>query len=215
MTTSSDDRSETPSAELRSVWLKALLPRVPREGWTEAAARRAADDAAISAGDQALAAPGGVRDLLEAFFDTAENETRKAISAEDLSDMRVHEKVAFGVRTWLDTLAANRDAVRRASARAVWPFAAGDAVQRAWSVADMVWDEAGDTAEDYNRYTKRGLLTAVIPPIIAYWLTAPDSDALDAFIAKRLQRAMWVGKTGGRFVKPVLDAVSRRRSPAA
>lgn len=215
MTTSSDNRSETPSAELRSKWLDALLPRVPTEGWSQMTARAAAADAGLSAGEQALAAPGGVRDLLETFFDWAEVETRKTIAVEDLSDRRIHERVAFGVRTWLDTLAPHRDAVRRASARAIWPFSAGDAAQRCWSVADMVWEAIGDTSDDYNRYTKRGLLSAVIPPIIAYWLTAPDSDALDKFIATRLRRAMWVGKTGGRFVKPVLEAFNRRQSPAA
>ncbi|MEO0467274.1 MAG: COQ9 family protein [Pseudomonadota bacterium] len=215
MTTSSDQRNEPPSAALRSRWLTALLPRVPSEGWSGRAATNAACDAGLNAGEQALAAPGGVRDLMEAFFDRADAETRTAIAAQDLLDMKIHERVAFGLRTWLDTLASEREAVRRASARAFWPFSAGDAAQRCWSVADMVWEAIGDTSDDYNRYTKRGLLTAVIPPIVAYWLTSPDSDAMDAFIAKRLRRAMWVGKTGGQFVKPVLDAFSRRPGPAA
>ena len=54
-------------------------------------------------------------------------------------------------------------AVRRAAARGFLPWGAGPALQRSWKVADMVWTAAGDTSEDYNRYSKRGLLAGVIP----------------------------------------------------
>lgn len=208
MTTTEKTPGTTPSAEIRARWLAALLPRVPEEGWTETAARRAAEAAGISAGEQALAAPGGVDDLIGAFFETVEDDARKAIETGALDEMRIHERVAFGVRTWLDTLVPHRAAVERASARGFWPTHAGDAVQRCWSVADMVWDAIGDTSQDYNRYTKRGLLAATIPPIILYWQGEPTSEDLDGFIARRLKTAMQIGQTGGRFVKPFLDLVS-------
>lgn len=208
MTTTEKTPGTTPSAEIRARWLAALLPRVPDEGWTETAARRAAQAARLSAGEQALAAPGGVDDLIAAFFDLAEDEARKAIESGPIDEMRIHERVAFGVRTWLDTLAPHRTAVERASARGFWPTHAGDAIQRCWSVADMVWDAIGDTSEDYNRYTKRGLLAVTIPPIILYWQGEPTGEDLDAFIARRLKTAMQIGQTGGRFVKPFLDLVS-------
>ena len=53
----------------------------------------------------------------------------------------------------------------------------------------MVWDEAGDTSEDYNRYSKRGLLAAVIPPVVMYWLDAPaGEESLDAIIQRTLNQ---------------------------
>ncbi|MEO0818472.1 MAG: COQ9 family protein [Pseudomonadota bacterium] len=212
MTTTENASETTPSAEIRARWLEVLLPRIGEEGWTELAMRRAADTAGMSPGEQALAAPGGVDDLIEAFFDSAEAQARNAIEAGPLDEMRIHERVAFGVRIWLDTLVPHRDAVERASARGFWPTHAGDAVQRCWSVADMVWDAIGDTSEDYNRYTKRGLLAATIPPIILYWQREPGSEEMDSFIARRLKTAMQLGQTGGRIVKPFLDLVSGSRS---
>lgn len=206
--------SKTPSDTLRSRWLDALLPRVDEDGWTELAARRAADAAGLTHGERALAAPGGVGDLLDAFFDAAENSARDVIAEAPLDEMRIHERVAFGVRAWLDALAPHREAVKRASGRAFWPTEAGDAAQRCWSVADMVWDAIGDTSDDYNRYTKRGLLTSTIPPIVLYWQGNPESDDLDAFIARRLKTAMTLGRTGGQVLKPFLDLVARRSAPA-
>lgn len=174
------------------------------------AARQAAGAAGLSAGEQALAAPGGVHDLIEACFDRAERAARAALSAAPLAEMRVHERVAFGVRAWLDALAPHRGAVERASGRAFWPTEAGAAAQRCWSVADMVWDAIGDTSGDYNYYSKRTLLAAVIPPIVLYWQGEPESEALDGFIARRLKSAMTLGRTGGRFAKPFLDLLGGR-----
>ena len=114
--------SKTPTEILRTRWLEALLPEVPFDGWSEAAAKTAAEKAGLSEGEQALAAPGGVFDLMEAFFDQAEEAAKTALGKADMSTLRVHEKVARGVRVWLDVLEPNREAVRRAVSRGFLPF---------------------------------------------------------------------------------------------
>ncbi|MEM7768112.1 MAG: COQ9 family protein [Pseudomonadota bacterium] len=200
----------TPSEALRAKWLEALLPIVPEKGWTQAAARDAAEIAGLSEGEQALAAPMGIRDLLRAFFDRAEAETRETLAAADLDPLKVHERVAFGVRTWLDALEPHRKAVSNASMRGFMPWGTADAAARTWSVADTVWTGIGDTADDYNRYSKRGLLAATIAPIILYWLREPGPDDLDAFIMARLKGAMRLGQTGARVFKPLLDRFTAR-----
>tara|TARA_R110001599_G_scaffold40878_5_gene124279 strand:- start:10620 stop:11270 length:651 start_codon:yes stop_codon:yes gene_type:complete len=203
--------THTPSNVLRSKWLDALLPHVTFDGWTDAAAALSAREAGLSDGEQALAAPNGVIDLIEAFFAAAEAQAGAILGAEDLSALRVPDKVKRGVLAWLAALEPNREAVRRAAARGFLPWSAGPAVQRAWSVADMVWSAAGDTATDYNRYSKRGLLAAVIPGIVMYWLDNPDPADLDAYIARRLQQASGLGRTAGKVVTPLLDALKAIR----
>ena len=169
----------------------------------------AAADAGIGKDEQALAAPRGMRDLVEAFFDGAEAAAARTLAKHDMSALRVPDKVALGVRTWLDALEPNRDAVQRAATRGLLPWTAlggaADATRRTWSVADMVWTAAGDTSEDYNRYSKRGLLAAVIPAITLYWLSEPESDKLDAFINTRLRRVSKLGQFRAKLVKPVLN----------
>ncbi len=208
--------SKTPTEKLRARWLDALLPEVPFDGWSEAAAKTAAEKAGLSEGEQALAAPGGIFDLMEAFFDQAEEDAKTALGEADMSALRVHEKVARGVRVWLDILEPNREAVRRAVSRGFLPFGkagAPGAAQRTWSLSDMIWDAAGDTSDDYNRYTKRALLAVCIPPIIMHWLDHPESDELDAYIAKRLKQASTLGRGAGKVAKPILDFVSGAGGP--
>lgn len=209
--------SETtpPSEAIRARWLAAYLPDVPAAGWNDIAARAAAERAGISAGEQALAAPHGVIDLLETFFEDAEAKTRAALAEADLATLKVHERVALGVRTWLDQLTPHREAVGKAAAYGFLPWGAGPALQRAWSVADTVWSGIGDTSEDYNYYTKRGLLASVLPPIVLYWQDAPTEDDLDAYIARRLKGAMEIGRAGGRILGPVLEAIGGKRDPSA
>jgi ubiquinone biosynthesis protein COQ9 len=80
--------TQTPSEAYRSRWVEALLPHVAFDGWTDAAAAIAAKEAGLTQGEQALAAPNGVIDLLEHFFATAEAEARANLASEDISALR-------------------------------------------------------------------------------------------------------------------------------
>ena len=199
--------TQTPSEVLRFRLLDAMLPDVPFDGWTETTAARAAKQAGLSEGEQALAAPNGVPDLIDAFFDRAGQAAREALADQDISALKTPARVKAGVLAWLAALEPNREAVRRAAVRGLLPWGAASAVQRTWRIADMVWDEAGDTSEDYNRYSKRGLLAAVIPPIIMYWLDQPSDEQLDTYIDRRLSLASGIGRNLGRIAKPLLDVL--------
>ncbi len=199
-----------PSEILRRRWLAELLPEVAFEGWSEEAARAAAVRAGLTEGEQALAAPQGVVNLIDALFDAAEAEARAALAAIDMTAMRVPDKVKRGVLAWLAALEPNREAVRRAASRGFLPWSAGPALQRTWKVADMIWTAAGDASEDYNRYSKRGLLAAVLPAIVLYWADHPAPEHLDGFISRRLANASGLGQRAGRIVKPVLERFGKR-----
>ncbi|MFN3912387.1 COQ9 family protein [Hyphomonas sp.] len=202
--------TEPPSALLRRRWLAELLPDVAFEGWTQSAASAAAGRAGLTEGEQALAAPQGVLDLINGFFDDAEAGARAALAGVEMETLRVPDRVKAGVLAWLDALEPNREAVRRAASRGFLPWGAGPALQRTWKVADMIWTAAGDQSEDYNRYSKRGLLAAVLPAIVLYWADHPAPEDLDAYITRRLADVSGIGQRAGRFVKPVLERFAKR-----
>lgn len=201
-----------PSETLRTRWLEALLPLVPFDGWTRATADKAAQDAGLSSGEQALAAPRGLADLVDAFFERAEKEAGTALLTADLAHMGVRDKVGLGVKLWLGALASHKEAARRAATRGFLPWVAGDALQRTYSVADMIWNSIGDVSEDYNKYTKRGLLASALPLIFMRWLDEEDETALDNYIQRRLTGAMKFGQTAGKVAGPILDAFERFRA---
>ncbi len=203
--------TSTPSETLKDTWLEAVLSLVPDHGWTRDTLNRAAEAAELDEGEQALAAPDGVNDLIDHFFNRAGDQMLEELATQDLEKLRVHERVAVGLRTYLDQLEPHREAVRRAATRGIMPWGAKAAASRVWSIADAVWEAAGDTATDYNRQTKRALLSAVIPSVVTFWLANEDRKAVDAHIRKRLQMAMFIGKNGGKLAGPMLKAWWDRR----
>lgn len=200
----------TPSQMLRRRWLEKLLPEVAFDGWSDAAAASAAKAAGLSEGEQALAAPRGVVDLIDGFFDDAAEAAMADLAAQNLESMRVHERVKAGVLAWLHALGPNREAVRRAAARGLVPWSATPALQRTWRVADMIWDAAGDTATDYNRYSKRGLLAAALPSIVMHWLDNPSDEDLGEYVQRRLAQASGVGRSAGKILGPLLDVIAAK-----
>ena len=199
----------SPSYALRLRWLDALLPNVPFDGWTKAAAEKAAETAKLTDGEKALAAPHGLADLVDAFFDMAQDTAKSELIAADLSEFGVREKAAKGVRAWLAALEPNKEAARRAAVRGFLPWVAGDALQRTYSVADMIWTGIGDTSEDHNKYTKRGLLASALPLIFMRWLDEEDEDALNDYIFRRLTGAMKFGQTAGKVAAPLIDFANK------
>lgn len=205
----------TPSQNLLDRWLDALLPRVPETGWSMVAAKQVAREIELTSGEQALAAPNGISDLIDRFIDRAVDAALVNLSAETMMNLRTHERVAAGLRAWLDALEPHRDAVRKAAGHGLLPWGAGAAAKRVWSIADAIWEAAGDTATDYNRQTKRALLSAVIPRIVLYWLEQPDPERVDQFILQRLQEAMKLGQAGGKALRPVLAFAERLKNRRA
>lgn len=197
----------TPSQILKDRWLKALLPRVESSGWTDELAAQAAQEAGLSAGEQALAAPHGITDLIDHFMQRSIEDMRQIVAEQDMTDLRTHERVAVGLSTWLGILKPNQEAVRKAAGLGLLPWGAGAALKRVWAIADAIWDVAGDTATDYNRQTKRVLLSMVIPSVVLYWLDHDDPADVDAFINRRLKQAMRIGQAGGKVIGPALDFV--------
>ena len=204
-----------PSQILLDRWLEALLPRVPETGWTMVAAKQAAREIELTTGEQALAAPNGISDLIDRFIDRAVDEALVNLSSEILETLRMHERVAAGLKAWLDALEPHREAVRKAAGHGLLPWGSGAAAKRVWSVADAIWEAAGDTATDYNRQTKRALLSAVIPRVVMYWLEQRDPERVERFIMTRLQEAMKLGQAGGKVLGPALDFMERVKSRRA
>ena len=68
---------------------------------------------------------------------------------------------------------------------------------------DAIWYAAGDTATDYNFYTKRGLLAAVYGTTLLYWLNDRSEGFADTrgFLDRRIAEVMQVPAATRRLRK--------------
>ncbi len=174
----------------------ALAPLIPAhaafDGWGEAALARAADELGIDPGHARLAFPGGRVAMIDAWFASIDAAMAAALPAERLAAMKFRDRIRAMIHVRLDLALPHREAARRALAILAMPQHAVTGARFAWRAADAMWRLAGDTATDFNHYTKRATLAAVYGATLLAWLD-DDSEgqaATAAFLDRRLAGVM-------------------------
>ncbi len=187
-TTSGDD----PVAVLRDTVLAAALPHIPFDGWSMVALQRGARDAGLPAVDAERAFPGGGVDAVEHHNGQADRRMLAALAAMDVDGLKLREKIGLAVRLRIDGAFADRDAVRRGVALLALPQHAPLAARLLYRTVDTIWRAAGDTATDWNFYSKRALLAGVYSSTLLYWLSdeSLDRQASWDFLARRIVEVM-------------------------
>jgi ubiquinone biosynthesis protein COQ9 len=187
--------------ENREAVIEVLLPDVPFDGWSLAAAGAAArrlglDDAAVES-----LFPGGARGLVAAFSRWADRRMLAALAAKPLETMKVRDRIATAVTTRLRLLEPHREALRRSLSLLALPQNALLGLRLLYDTVDAIWYAAGDDATDFNFYTKRGLLAAVLAATTLYWLDdrSPGGAETEAFLTRRLADVMALPKLGARL----------------
>lgn len=190
--------TDDPAAALTWRLLEAMLAEAPFSGWTRSGIRRAARDAGLSEGEVMIAAPRGVIDLLDAWHVQADAAMVAAILAAE--GRKVRERATLAVRSRLEAIGAHKEAARRAAITLAFPGNAPEAVRMGWRTADLAWRAMGDTATDFNHYTKRSILAGVFTATFAFWLQ-DDSEghaATWAFLDRRIENVMQFEKVKSR-----------------
>jgi len=184
--------------------LDAMLEVAPEMGWTQAALDRAARQAGLSPGQALLSAPNGVADVLEALGRRAAKAAGQAVKAAD--NQKVRQKVRAGVKGWLAAHDAHKSAVKRAAAAPANLLAGPKSL---WAASDAIWTALGDTSTDYNWYTKRMTLVAVLGSTFTAWMGTDDEVEIDAFLDRRIENVMQFEKVKSQ----AKDAFARMPDP--
>lgn len=186
--------------KIKDAILEAALPNVAFDGWTLQTLERAALTAGYPATMAQSVFPSGVKDALIHFSGWADRAMLGRLSKQT-APASIRGKIALAVRTRLDALAPYKEAERLALSYWLRPFRKFEGGRLAWNTADAIWVWAGDTSQDYNRYTKRALLCGVLSSSLLFWLADRSGDHADtsAFIDRRIENVMSVGKIVGRF----------------
>ena len=204
MTESQDARSEHDHlTEAREQIVLAALPHVPFDGWTRETLNAAAADAGIDPGLTAQAFPRGGVDLAMGFHRLGDRWLAQDLDGIDLDAMRIRERITHCVRRRIELVAEHREAVRRAAALFALPMRAPDGARAIWETADLIWTQCGDTATDYNWYTKRMILSSVHSATVLFWLGDQDPryQATWDFLDRRIENVMQFEKVKANVQK--------------
>ncbi len=200
------------ATERRAILEKAL-DHVPFDGWTERTLRQGAADAGFNDTMWRRAFPGGGADAIEFWSAETDREMAAALAEQDIVSLKIRERIAAAVRWRLETLAPHREAVRRSLSYLGQPQHAGLGLRVLYRTVDEMWYAAGDTATDFNFYTKRGLLAGVYTSTILFWLD-DESDghaAAWSFLDRRIADTMRIPKVTARLRQIPAGIPSPRR----
>ena len=198
--------------EAREKLLAAILPHVEFDGWSAEAYARALSETGLTPDLASGATPRGAVDLAASFHRAGDQAMVSALSGPEFEVLSIREKIAFAIRWRISFIAPYREQVRRALSLYAMPAHMGEGTEMLWKTADLIWNAAGDTAQDANYYTKRTILSAVYSATLLYWLSDDSEEFEDswAFLDRRIENVMQFEKlkanvlnspVGGSFSK--------------
>jgi ubiquinone biosynthesis protein COQ9 len=174
-------------------------------------------------------APPEIRALFQALAQGAngdaaawESFAQAHFTPERIQAMKVRERIRALVWHRLELMAPAREAVRTGLSILATPRNVPLALAAGWRSADLVWRLAGDTATDYNHYTKRLILSGVYGSTLLVWLDDQSEGWMEsaAFLDRRLADVMRFEKwkanwKGNELHRPSLSRfLGRLRYPA-
>ncbi|WP_242097368.1 COQ9 family protein [Sphingomonas sp. CROZ-RG-20F-R02-07] len=209
--------------EIRERLAPEIAANAAFDGWGDAARDMAAEAQGIDPDVARLAFPQGAADMIDAWFETIDAAMAAQVPVDRLDAMKVRDRIATQIGARLDTMLPNREALRRALAILAMPQNVAHAARLGWRTVDRIWRRAGDTATDYNHYTKRTILLGVYGATVTVFLDDDSENAADtrAFLDRRIGGIMRFEKAKAGILKraahrPSLSRfVGRLRYPVA
>lgn len=182
------DDTLTPLAAIRRQLAMAVAENAVFDGWSEAAVDSAADVLGIDRAVARLAYPKNPAGMIEAYAERVDELLAAAFPAATVEGMRVPARIRALLLGRLDIMSPSREAVRRALAILAMPQNLPRAARLGWRSADLMWRIAGDTATDFNHYSKRAILSSIYAATLLVWIDdeSEGRTLTAAFIDRRL-----------------------------
>jgi ubiquinone biosynthesis protein COQ9 len=199
--------------ELRIALAPAIADAAVFDGWNADAVSAAATDAGVDPDVAAFAFKGGAMDMIAAWIASVDAAMEQALPADMLAVMPIRERIRGLVTFRLEAIAGKEEALRRAMAIMAMPRNAGRALKLGWHSADAMWRLAGDTATDYNHYTKRTILAGIYAATLAVFAddTSEGKAETQAFLNRRIDGVMRFEKAKAQLLKTPEDRFSMAR----
>jgi ubiquinone biosynthesis protein COQ9 len=162
------------------------------DGWGDVALETAARALRLDPAHARLAFPDGAMGMIDAWYASLDARLASAFPPEQIATLKIRERIGALVLARIDLVRPHKQAVRSALAILAQPHHLARAAKLGWRTADALWRIAGDTATDFNHYTKRLTLSAVYASTLLAWLDDDGEGEVGtkAFLARRIEDVM-------------------------
>jgi ubiquinone biosynthesis protein COQ9 len=178
--------------EIRAALAPAIASSAAFDGFGDQALSDAATRLGVDVDVARIAYPDGARGMIDAWFAHIDARMVAELPAEKLAAMKIRERITSLVEKRIEIVRKDREALRRALSILALPSNMAHGAKLGWHAADLMWRMAGDTATDYNHYSKRVILSSVYGATISVFLNDESDDLSEtkAFLARRIDQVM-------------------------
>jgi ubiquinone biosynthesis protein COQ9 len=178
------------------------------KGWKETILEIAAEEMGYPTVTAWALFPGGVEDALCCWSRQVDAQLRSTLSLGPLENLKVRERIFWGVRTRFQILEPQKAAVAEAARFFLNPLNTCQGFKLLQETVHTLWVAAGDTSTDLNYYSKRLLLSGVYGATFLYWLkdTSLDHEKTWEFLKNRIDSVMKIQKIKGEFQEKTAQA---------
>ncbi|MBX7526054.1 COQ9 family protein [Qipengyuania vesicularis] len=199
--------------ELRLALAPAIADAAIFDGWSDEALVMAAEQMGADVDVARLAFKVGAMEMIIAWIEAVDFAMAAAFPEEVVAEMKIRERIRALVQFRLDAVAGQEEALRRALAIMAMPQNIARSTKRGWQTADLMWRLAGDTATDYNHYTKRAILASIYGATLAVFVDDQSEGKADtrAFLDRRIDGVMQFEKVKAKWLNPERESFSVTR----
>ena len=197
-----DDLNDLTLDELRIALAPEIAVAAMFDGWSDAALVSAAQVKGVDPAVARLAFKGGAMDMIDAWVASVDARMQAEFADGRLNNMPIREKIRSLVWFRLKAIGGLEESLRRAMAIQAMPQNVPAALKQGWSSADKMWRLAGDTATDYNHYTKRAILGSIYGATLAVFVddASENKQETAAFLDRRIEGVMKFEKAKAQFL---------------
>ena len=178
------------------------------DGWNEACLLSAADEAGVDHDIAKLAFETSdikgslAMQLIQSWISYVDDEMARLFPSEKLNTMKIRERITALLITRLEIAEPHREAQRRALSVMALPGNMRLGMKIGWNSADIMWKLTGDTATDYNYYTKRAILSSIYTAILMRFLDDDSENFAEtrAFVDRRIDNVMQFERAKAGFL---------------
>lgn len=188
---------------LRVQLAPAIADAAAFDGWTGEAVAQAAAIAKVDPQLAAYAFRDGAMAMIEAWIGHVDAQMTRTAPAASLLGLPVRERIRRLVMARLDAVTGREEALTRALAIMAMPRNLAASAKLGWRSADAMWRLAGDTATDFNHYSKRAILAGIYAPTLNVFARDTSENKADtrAFLDRRIEGIIRFEKAKGQILR--------------
>lgn len=214
--TTTHDFADMTLDELRLALAPEIAASAVFDGWNETALEAAVEMAGADIDVAKLAFPSGrnqAMDMIDAWIANVDQQMEEEWPQERLAELKIRERIRTLVAFRLKAVEHIDEAVRRAMSVMAMPHNAPRSLKLGWRSADIMWRLAGDTATDYNHYTKRTILAGIYSATLAVFVNDESEGKAKSyeFLDRRIDGVMKFEKAKAQFLNRDVELPSLTR----